>query len=386
MNGAWLQHPPAQLDEGRDTPMGALARDGGVNFAVFSDHATRLDLCVFDAEGRHELHRWPLHGPRDGMWHGFLPQAGPGLVYGLRACGPWAPAEGHRFNPHKLLLDPCARQIVGQHTWRDEHLAQTPNGLPDDRDNAAWALKARVAPPPQPAAGWLNAPRHAERDLIIYELHVKGFSQQHPDIPPVLRGTYSALAHPAAISHFKQLGVNAIELLPVHYHLDEPFLGPKGLINHWGYNTLGFFCADPRFALHPHDPASINEEFRRMVATLHHHGIEVLLDVVYNHTCEGDELGASLSFRGLDAASWYRLEPGTGRSLNYTGCGNTLNLAHPRVTQFVLDSLRWWARDMGVDGFRFDLAPVLGACTRTLTRVRRSWPPRHKTRCWPGPG
>ncbi|MBL8329378.1 MAG: glycogen debranching protein GlgX [Rubrivivax sp.] len=352
--------PPTSLQEGRDAPLGTLARDGGVNIAVFSEHATRIEWCVFDAEGQRELHRWPLHGPLDGIWHGFLPGAGPGLVYGLRAHGPWEPRAGHRFNPHKLLLDPCAREILGRHEWRPEHQAATAEGRPDERDNAAWALKARVAPPPQTSAGWLKAPRHAERDLVIYELHVKSFSAQHPDIPPVLRGTYSALAHPAAIAHFKRLGVTAIELLPVHYHLDEPFLGPKGLINHWGYNTLGFFCPDPRFALHPHDPSSINEEFRRMVATLHHHGIEVLLDVVYNHTAEGDERGASLSFRGLDQASWYRLEPGSGRSLNWTGCGNTLNVAHPRVTQFVLDSLRWWAKEMGVDGFRFDLAPVIG--------------------------
>jgi isoamylase len=351
-------HSP--LQEGRDAPLGARARDGGVNFAVFSGHATRIELCLFDAEGTRELQRLDLHGPLDGIWHGFLPGAGPGLVYGLRAHGPWHPHAGHRFNAHKLLLDPCAREILGRHVWRPEHHAANADGHPDTRDNATWALKARVAPPPRTATGWLNAPRHADRDLVIYEVQVKSFSMQHPQIPPVLRGTYSALAHPAAIAHFKSLGVNAIELLPIHYHLDEPFLGAKGLSNHWGYNTLGFFCPDPRFALHPHDPAAINEEFRRMVTTLHHHGIEVLLDVVYNHTAEGDEQGASLSFRGLDQASWYRLDPDTGRSLNWTGCGNTLNVAHPRVTQFVLDSLRWWAKAMGVDGFRFDLAPVLG--------------------------
>jgi glycogen operon protein len=347
------------LEEGRDAPMGALARDGGVNFAVFSENATAIELCIFDPEGLHERHRYALHGPHDGVWHGFLPGAGPGLVYGLRAHGPWAPAQGHRFNPHKLLLDPCAREIIGRHSWRPEHQCEAADGSPDPRDNAAWALKARVHPAPQTSAGWQNAPRHAERDLVIYEVHVKSFSIQHPDIPPVLRGTYSALAHPAAIAHFHKLGVNAIELLPVHYHLDEPFLAPKGLVNHWGYNTLGFFCPDPRYALHPHDPAAVNEEFRRMVATLHHHGIEVLLDVVYNHTAEGDGRDAALSFRGLDQASWYKLDA-HGHNLNYTGCGNTLNVSHPRVTQFVLDSLRWWAKAMGVDGFRFDLAPVLG--------------------------
>jgi glycogen operon protein len=350
-------HAPT-LDEGLEAPMGARARDGGVNFCVFSEHATAVEVCTFDAEGLHEQQRWRLNGPHDGLWSGFLPGAGPGLVYGLRAHGPWAPAQGHRFNPAKLLLDPYASEIVGRHAWRPEHHAATADGAPDLRDNAAAALKARVAAPPQTAPGWHNAPRHAERDLVIYEVHVRGFSARHPEIPPVLRGTYSALAHPAAIAHFKRLGVTALELLPVHYHLDEPFLGPKGLVNHWGYNTLGFFCPDPRFALHPHDPASVNDEFRRMVATLHHHGIEVILDVVYNHTAEGDERGASLSFRGLDQAAWYRLHE--GRCLNWTGCGNTLNTAHARVTQFVLDSLRWWAKAMGVDGFRFDLAPVLG--------------------------
>ncbi|MCE2657163.1 MAG: glycogen debranching protein GlgX [Rubrivivax sp.] len=349
----------AFMAEGREAPMGARARDGGVNFCVFSEHASAIDVCTFDAEGLQERQRWRLHGPHDGLWSGFLPGAGPGLVYGLRAHGPWAPDAGHRFNPHKLLLDPCATEIIGRHAWRPEHQAATAGGQPDGRDNASLALKARVSAPPQTAAGWHNAPRHAERDLVIYEVHVKSFSQLNPDIPAVLRGTYSALAHPAAVAHFKRLGVTAIELLPVHYHLDEPFLAPKGLVNHWGYNTLGFFCPDPRFALHPHDPASVNDEFRRMVATLHHHGIEVLLDVVYNHTAEGDERGASLSFRGLDQASWYRLDH-HGRSLNWTGCGNTLNTAHPRVAQFVLDSLRWWAKAMGVDGFRFDLAPVLG--------------------------
>jgi isoamylase len=237
---------PHALLEGYPTPMGAIARNGGVNFAVFSDHATGMELCVFDADGQYEMRRWRMHGPHDGVWHAFLPGVGARLVYGFRAHGPWAPEQGHRFNPRKLLLDPCAREIVGRFEWRVEHLERGPEGGPDRRDNAAFALKARVAEPVGVAPGWRNAPRHAERDLVIYEVQVKSFSMLHPGIPDELRGTYAALAHPAAIGHFKRLGVTALELLPVQYHVDEAFLGPKGLSNHWGYNTLGFFCADSR--------------------------------------------------------------------------------------------------------------------------------------------
>lgn len=354
------------LLEGRPQPFGALARDGGVNFAVFSDHAEGIELCLFDRDGTTEQHRLPLHGPRDGVFHGFLPGAGPGLVYGLRAAGPWAPAQGHRFNPAKLLLDPWAREIVGNHVWRPEHHGHTPGHadgtrVRDPRDNAAWALKARVAPPPRPAPGAANRPRVAPADVVLYEMHVKSFSQRHPGIPAPLRGRYAALAQPAAIAHFKRLGVTTLSLLPVMQHLDEPALAARGAVNHWGYNTIGFFCPDPRLAAAGPDPSAVAEEFRTMVATLHEAGLEVVLDVVYNHTPEGDETGATLSWRGLGQASWYRLHrDDPSRCENLTGCGNTLNVAHPRVTQFVLDSLRYWVAEMGVDGFRFDLAPVLG--------------------------
>jgi glycogen operon protein len=358
---------PELLSPGHPEPFGALARDGGVNFAVFSDHADRIELCVFDASGARELRRYVLHGPRDGVFHGFLEGVGPGLVYGLRAHGPYAPERGHRFNPHKLLLDPWAREIVGRFSWHAEHRGYElghPDGSRsfDVRDNATHALKARVAPVPRAAAGWLNAPRHAGSDIVLYELHVKGFGMSLPGLPPELRGTYAGLAHPAAIAHFKSLGVTTLELLPIHYHLDEPGLADKGLTNYWGYNTLGFFCPDPRFAAGDRgDPTAVAEEFRSMVAALHEHGLEVVLDVVYNHTPEGDEQGSTLSMRGLDHASWYRRAADDGnRCENLTGCGNTLNVVHPRVTQFVLDSLRYWACEMGVDGFRFDLAPVLG--------------------------
>jgi len=357
---------PELVLEGRHEPMGALVRDGGVNFAVWSDHADRIELCVFDASGERELARYPLHGPHDGVFHGFLPGVGEGLVYGFRAHGRYEPEAGHRFNPHKLLLDPNAREIVGRFEWRPEHHGYElghPEGARsfDSRDNALHALKARVAPSPQPAPGWLNAPRHRTGDLVLYEVHVKGFSKLHPAIPPALRGTYAALAHPAAIQHFKALGVTTLSLLPVYYHLDEPGLAAQGKTNYWGYNTLGFFCPDPRFSCTPDDPSAVAVEFRQMVATLHEHGIEVVLDVVYNHTPEGNELGPTLSFRGLDHASWYRLDPhDLSRCENLTACGNTVNVAHPRVTQWVLDSLRYWVQEMGVDGFRFDLAPVLG--------------------------
>ncbi len=343
--------------------MGALARDGGVNFAVFSDHASRIELCVFDAEGTRELRRYNLHGPAHGMHHGWLADVGPGLVYGLRAHGVHAPDAGQRFNPHKLLLDPCAREIVGRFRWLPEHHGYPlghPDGLRalDTRDNAVSALKARVSPPPGSAAPIPAAPPIADAQRVLYEVHVKGFSRNHPDLPAALRGTYAGLAHPLSIAHFKRLGVNTMSLLPVQYALDEPGLAERGLSNYWGYNTLGHFCPDPRWACPGADPGAVREEFRAMVGALHAAGIQLVLDVVHNHTPEGNEYGPTLSFRGLDQSSWYRLGA-DGQCLNWSGCGNTLNVAHPRVAQFVLDSLRYWVSEMGVDGFRFDLAPVL---------------------------
>ncbi|MBK7615158.1 MAG: glycogen debranching protein GlgX [Vitreoscilla sp.] len=357
--------PPLIL-RGRPEPMGALARDGGVNFAVFSQHAEKIELCVFDASGVRELKRYTLHGPTDQTFHGFLPDVGPGLVYGLRAHGRYQPQAGHRFNPNKLLLDPCAREIVGAFRWTGVHHGYAqghPDGLRsfDTRDNALHALKARVPEAAVPAPD--SAPRLPTADLALYEVHVKAFSQLHPQIPPELRGSYAGLAHPAAIAHFKALGVTTLSLLPVHYHLDEPSLVDRGLVNAWGYNTLGFFAADPCLArpAHRDDPAAVNAEFRQMVQDLHAAGLEVVLDVVFNHTPEGSEAGSTLSFRGLDNAAWYMLrQDDASHCENISGCGNTLNVSHPKVTQFVLDSLRYWVQVMGVDGFRFDLAPVLG--------------------------
>jgi len=337
-----------------------------VNFAVFSQHAQRVELCVFDPGGTQELRRYTLQGPHDGTFHGFLPGSQVGLVYGRRAHGRYDPYAGHCFNPHKLLLDPYAKEIVGRFEWLAEHHGYTlghADGLAayDTRDNAAMALKARVSPNTGFAPGWFNAPRHAPRDIVLYEVHVKGFSQLHPDIPAPLQGTYAGLAHPAAIAHFRKLGVTTLSLLPVHYCVDEPTLASKGLTNYWGYNTIGFFSPDPRLATQRGDPTAINAEFRQMVDTLHQNGLEVVLDVVYNHTPEGNEYGPTLSFRGLDNLAYYLLDPDDrSRCQNFTGCGNTLHVAHPKVAHFVLDSLRYWVQEMGVDGFRFDLAPVLG--------------------------
>ena len=361
-----MAHLP-DLQPGWHEPLGSFARDGGVNFAVASEHATRVELCVFDGEGQRELRRYTLNGPFDGVFHGFLPGVGPGLVYGIRAHGPYEPEQGHRFNPHKLLLDPYAREIVGQFGWRAEHHGYElghpdgPRSL-DTRDNATQALKARVAPPPVPHAR-AHHPRRAPADVVLYEVHVKGFSKLLPGVPEALRGTYAGLAHPAAIAHFKRLGVTTLSLLPVQYCIDEPHLAERRLRNYWGYNTLGFFCPDPRWAQreHRHDSTAVTGEFRQMVDALHAAGLEVVLDVVYNHTPEGNEFGPTLSFRGLDNKTWYRLTASDlSHNENLTGCGNTVNCAHPRVTQFVLDSLRYWVAEMGVDGFRFDLAPVLG--------------------------
>ncbi|MGB9150907.1 MAG: glycogen debranching protein GlgX [Burkholderiales bacterium] len=354
------------LQPGIHAPLGSQVQNGGVNFAVFSEHATRMTLCIFDERGETELRRYDLHGPHDGIFHGFLAGAAAGLIYALRAHGPYEPDAGHRFNPNKLLLDPYAREIVGDFSWRDEHhgyqaeQADAANTF-DTRDNGRHALKARVASAAAPLPSNGSATRRASGDIVLYEVHVKGFSMTHPDIPPEIRGSYSALAHPAAVAHFKALGVTTLSLLPVQYWLDEPHLAKIGLRNYWGYNTLGFFAPNPRLSLTPDDPTQVNAEFRAMVSALHLHGMEVVLDVVYNHTAEGNELGPTLSFRGLDNASWYRLVRDDKRHYeNHSGCGNTLNLAHPRVTQFVLDSLRYWVTEMGVDGFRFDLAPILG--------------------------
>jgi len=352
------------LTPGLPYPLGATPHRDGVNFAVASEQARCVELCLFDEAGRAETARHRLPAFSDGVWHGFLPGARPGLVYGFRAHGPYAPSAGHRFNPHKLLLDPYAREIVGRFSWRDEHFGFQRGHADgaasfDARDNAPWALKARVAEPLPPLAE--RPPPRPGDEVVLYELHVKGFTRRHPDVPEPLRGTYAALAHPAAIAHLRRLGVTTLSLLPVHYSLPEERLVQLGLTNYWGYNTIGFFCADPRLSTAPGDSGRARHEFRAMVEQLHAAGLEVVIDVVFNHTAEGNENGPTLSMRGLDNAVWYLLDPDDrSRYQNLSGCGNTVNVNHPRVTQFVLDCLRYWVAEMGVDGFRFDLAAVLG--------------------------
>jgi len=351
----------AEIQPGHPWPLGAHWDGHGVNFAVFSAHAQRVELCLYDAAGLREIRRVALPAHTQDVWHGYLPEAAPGLVYGLRAHGPWRPERGHRFNPNKLLLDPYAREIVGRFEWRDEHYGadlRHPAHM-DMSDNGACALKARVVDERHDWGGDRH-PYTPLADTVLYELHVKGFTKRMEGVPEALRGTYAGLASDAAIAHLRGLGVTAVELLPVHLRIDEKRLVAMGLSNHWGYNTLGFFCPDPRLASGA-GGVSARDEFRTMVARLHAAGIEVILDVVYNHTAESDEHGPTLAFRGLDNVSYYRLPShARGHYENLTGCGNTLDLRHPRVLQLVLDSLRFWGGEMHVDGFRFDLATVLG--------------------------
>ncbi len=347
-----------RLEAGRHWPLGACWDGGGVNFALFSAFATQVDLCLYDAAGVHELARITLTECTNQVWHGYLPDARPGLVYGYRVHGPYAPEEGHRFNPHKLLIDPYARAFAGSFTWSDVHYGYRRGNARADlsfdrRDNAAAMLKCRVL---DTAYSWHEdrRPHTPWSETVIYEMHVKGWSMLNAALPEALRGTYAGLAHPASVRHFKGLGVTAVELLPIQEFIDEHRLVQDGLANYWGYNTLGYFAPAARYA-GGGDPL---DEFRSMVRCLHAAGIEVILDVVYNHTCESDQLGPTLAFRGIDNASYYRLREGRWLD-DVSGCGNTLNLAHPRVLQMVMDSLRWWAADLHVDGFRFDLATAM---------------------------
>ena len=351
---------PALLS-GRPWPLGATWDGQGVNFAVFSTHAQAMALCLFDDAGSVETSRLMLPAHTDDVWHGYLPAAMPGLIYGLRAHGPWRPDQGHLFNSHKLLLDPYARDIVGDFKWQGEHFgADRQHPLHRDaRDNAALALKARVVHDNFDWAGD-QPPGVPLESTVLYELHVKGFSKLNPQVPEALRGSYAGLAHPASLAHLQRLGVTSVSLLPVHYSLDEERLAGLGLHNYWGYNTLAFFAVSPRLAS-GQDGLTPRDEFRAMVKALHGKGIEVLLDVVFNHTAESDGAGPTLSFRGLDNASYYRHPPGSPAAFeNHSGCGNTLDIRQPRVLQLVMDSLRYWVGEMHVDGFRFDLAPVLG--------------------------
>jgi isoamylase len=353
---------------GSPYPLGASWDGEGVNFAVFSEHAEKMELCLFDASGRRELHRIAMREQTDQVWHCYLPEARPGLLYGFRAYGPYDPAKGMRFNHHKLLLDPYAKQIQGKLEWSDSHFGYKIGSSKEDlsfdrRDNAAGVPKSMVI---DSAFTWGSdrAPKIPWHQSVIYEVHVKGFTIKHPDVPPALRGTYAGLATAPVIDYFKKLGITAVELMPVHSFIDDRYLVEKGLRNYWGYNSIGFFAPEHRYSA----TGSANE-FKTMVKTLHSAGIEVILDVVYNHTAEGNQMGPTLSFRGLDNAVYYRLVGDNQRYyMDYTGTGNTLNMRHPRVLQLITDSLRYWVLEMHVDGFRFDLAATLA---RELHEVDR---------------
>ena len=350
----------SRVQEGQPYPLGATWDGLGVNFALFSANATKVELCLFDVQGKRELERIELPEYTDEVWHGYLPDARPGTVYGYRVHGPYEPAAGHRFNPNKLLLDPYAKALVGRLRWSDSHFGYRIGSARGDlsfdrRDSAPGMPKCQV----QDAAftwGRSHSPRTRWDQTILYEAHVGGYTHRHPAVPRELRGTFSGLAHKTVVANLRSLGVTAIELLPIHAFIDDRHLVERGLRNYWGYNSIGFFAPDPRYMATP-----FVNEFKEMVCRLHDAGIEVILDVVYNHTAEGNEMGPTLSFKGIDNASYYRLPPDNPRHyVNDTGTGNTINISHPRVLQLVTDSLRYWATEMKVDGFRFDLATILG--------------------------
>jgi glycogen operon protein len=332
----------------------------GVNFALFSEHATKVELCLFNSpDDKQETHRIELPEQTTQVWHCYLPDVRPGQLYGYRVHGPYDPGQGHRFNEKKLVLDPYAKAIGRDVRWDDSlfgyQIGKTDLDR-DDRDSAPFAPLARVI---DTAFTWGHdrPPRTPWHKTVIYEAHVKGFTMRHPGVPEHLRGTYAGLASPAAVQHLRRLGVTAVELLPVHHSLNDRHLEEKGLANYWGYNTLGFFAPEQRYSA---SESEVVREFKSMVRTLHAERIEVILDVVYNHTAEGNQMGPTLSMRGVDNAAYYRLSPDDFRYyMDFTGCGNSLNVRHPFVLQLIMDSLRYWVQEMHVDGFRFDLASTL---------------------------
>jgi glycogen operon protein len=344
---------------GKPYPLGATWDGEGVNFALFSEHATGVELCIFDTRGQRQTHSVFFPWQTDHVWHCYLPEMRPGILYGYRVHGPYDPKRGLRFNRNKLLLDPYARQIVGSPRWSDVLFSYRVGGPREDfafdrRDSAGAMPKCRVI---ESAFSWGDdqPPRIPLHDSIIYELHVKGFTARHPAVPPELRGTYAGLATEPVIDYLKRLGVTAVELMPVHAFIDDRRLVDHGLRNYWGYNSIGFFAPEMRYAA-----SRTVQEFKSTVKRLHTAGIEVILDVVYNHTAEGNHLGPTLSLRGIDNEAYYRLTPEDPRLyLDFTGCGNSLNMINPRVLQLIMDSLRYWVGEMHVDGFRFDLASAL---------------------------
>jgi glycogen operon protein len=355
-----------RVEAGLPYPLGATWDGTGVNFALFSAHAEKVELCVFDPRGRREVYRIALPEYTDEVWHGYLPEARPSMLYGYRVYGTYAPERGHRFNHHKLLLDPYAKALSGKLRWTDAHYGYRIGANREDlsfdrRDNAGAMPKCVVV---EEAFTWGEDYRPAIpwTSTVFYELHVKGFTIQHPAVPPALRGTFAGLASPAVIEYLHELGVTTVELLPVHAFFDDRRLVEAKLRNYWGYNSIGFFAPEPRYL--QSDP----NEFKTMVKHLHEAGIEVVLDVVYNHTAEGNHLGPTFSFKGIDNASYYRLSEDPRYYDDVTGTGNTLDLRHPRVLQMVMDSLRYWVEEMHVDGFRFDLAPALAREDHGYTR------------------
>jgi isoamylase len=349
---------------GKPYPRGATYDGTGVNFAVYSQVATRVEVCLFDsADPSREIDRFDLPEVTEFVWHGFVPGMEPGTLYGLRVHGPYEPKQGHRCNPHKLLVDPYAKALHGEVDWKqpvfgytlghkDQDLAR------DEQDSARGVPKGVVV---SDFFDWGNdrRPDVPWRKTVIYEAHVRGLTMRHPAVPEHQRGTYAGLSHPAVIEHLLKLGVTAVELLPVHESADDSFLNDKGLSNYWGYSTLNYFAPEQRYASR-RTPGGSVAEFKSMVKALHAAGIEVLLDVVYNHTCEGNHLGPSLSLKGIDNAAYYWLMPDPRYYLDFTGCGNSLNASLPQMAKLIADSLRYWVTEMHVDGFRFDLATTLG--------------------------
>ncbi|HWC94828.1 MAG TPA: glycogen debranching protein GlgX [Pseudolabrys sp.] len=348
------------METGAPYPLGATWDGRGTNFALFSAHATKVELCLFDRDGKRETQRVTLPERTDDVWHVYLTHVTPGQLYGYRVHGPYEPAAGHRFNPAKLLIDPYSKRLAGHFAWNDAHFGYRTGSKQEDlsydrRDNSRHMYKSVVV---DVAHTWAHEkrPRIPWEDTIIYEAHVKGLTQRRSDVAPETRGSYRGLAEPGVIKHLRRLGVTTVELLPVHFFLDDRYLLDRGLRNYWGYNTLSFFTPDQRYS-----GGDAISDFRAAVAALHDAGIEVILDVVYNHTAEGNHMGPTLCYRGIDNASYYWLTPDNPRYYeNFTGTGNALKLAHPRVLQMVMDSLRLWVEVFHVDGFRFDLATTLG--------------------------
>jgi len=350
----------SRIKEGRPHPLGAVWDKTGTNFALFSANATKVEVCIFDDDGGKELQRIALPEYTDQIWHGYLPDVPPGTPYGFRVHGPYEPQAGHRFNPNKLLLDPYAQAHLGHLTWHPAlfgYQAESNDDLTfDERDSAPYTPKCSVVDEEFDWTGARDRQRVPWDDTILYELHVRGYTILHPCVPPQLRGSYEGLGSREVVQYIKSLGVTSVELMPIHTFISEGHLLDRGLTNYWGYNSIGFFAPDPRYAANPRDSL---REFKEMVARFHDAGLEVILDVVYNHTAEGNERGPTLSFRGIDNASYYRLQEDRRYYINDTGTGNTVNVSHPRILQMVMDSLRYWVQLTHIDGFRFDLGTIL---------------------------